>query len=60
METQADGAKTTVVRTTITLPDAMMEELRGLARYNGRPLSWEVRRAIQAHLEAESPMRRAA
>ncbi len=41
----------TIARLNISLPEALATAMRDLARANDRPLSREVRRAFEAHIE---------
>lgn len=52
MSTQ-DDQPDRIVRTTITLPERVDQEIRDLAERHDRPLSREIRRALEAHIEAE-------
>ncbi len=49
MPTETD----TIARLNISLPEALAAAMRDLARANDRPLSREVRRAFEAHIERE-------
>jgi hypothetical protein len=53
MDTQ-DEPTERIVRTTITLPESLSEGIRTLAEKHDRPLSWEIRRALEAHLAHEA------
>ena len=54
MTTQELRVTEDVVRTTISLPASVDRAIRDLAEKHDRPLSREIRRAIDAHLDAES------
>jgi predicted transcriptional regulator len=53
METQ-DQPTERIIRTTLTISETLDKGLRELAEKNGRPLSWEYRRAIEAHIAANA------
>lgn len=56
MSTQGDRTGTQInklVRTSILIPADIDSALRELADKGKRPLSWEIRQALEAHVEAE-------
>lgn len=53
MDTQEQPTER-IIRTTLTISETLDRGLRDLADKNGRPLSWEYRRAIEAHLAANA------
>ena len=53
MSTQSDSATGEMVRTTVMVPKALDQAIRDLAEAHDRPLSREVRRALEAHVERE-------
>jgi len=42
-----------LVRTSVLIPVETDTSLRLLAKRGERPLSWEIRKALEAHVEAE-------
>lgn len=57
MSTQGDPPSTRVsklTRTSILVPVETDQALRELAEKGERPLSWEIRRALEAHVERET------
>jgi predicted transcriptional regulator len=54
MSQQRGGAASKLVRTTVMVPEQMDAEMRRLAEEHGRPLAWELRRALQAHIDREN------
>lgn len=53
MSTQGERA-TKLVRTSVLVPETTDEALRKLAEKGQRPLSWEIRRALEDHVERQS------
>ena len=56
MATVKDDSGTTMsklVRTSVLIPADTDASLRLLAEKGKRPLSWEIRQALEAHVEAE-------
>ena len=52
MDTQDEQRDERVVRTSISIPESVDAAIRQLAHKHDRPLSREIRRAIEAHVEA--------
>ena len=50
MNTQTDSAPTRLVRTSILIPEATDTALRAMAEKGNRPLSREIRTALEAHV----------
>lgn len=48
-----NGSETKLVRTSILVPEATDKALRRLAKQGKRPLSWEIRHALERHVERE-------
>lgn len=47
------GKPEQLVRTSVLVPEATDEALRKLADEGQRPLSWEIRRALEDHVERQ-------
>ena len=54
MSEQATQPDEEIVRVTVTLTRTIDTAIRELAATNDRPLSREIRRALEAHIERES------
>lgn len=54
MSTQGEQAAGKLVRTSVLVPETTDEALRELAEKGQRPLSWEIRRALEDHVERQS------
>lgn len=53
MPTQDAHEAGRLVRTSVLVPEATDEALRKLAEKGQRPLSWEIRRALEDHVERQ-------
>jgi predicted transcriptional regulator len=53
MDTQADRANGKLVRTSVLIPEDIDARLRALAAQGDRPLSREIRRALEDHVARE-------
>jgi len=51
---QSSKATPALVRTSILVPADVDEALRNLADRGQRPLSWEIRRALEDHVERQA------
>lgn len=54
MATQPDRVETKLIRTSVLLPESTDRALRDLAEKADRPLSREIRRALEEYVERES------
>ena len=54
MSTQDAHAASKLVRTSVLVPEDTDEALRKLAEKGQRPLSWEIRRALEDHVERQA------
>ena len=53
MDTQDARASAKLVRTSVLIPPDVHEGLQQLAGAGERPLSWEIRRALEEHVERQ-------
>jgi predicted transcriptional regulator len=53
MSTQGERAAK-LIRTSVLVPETTDAALRALAEKGQRPLSWEIRRALEAHVERQA------
>jgi len=49
-----EGAEELIIRTTVMLPERIDKALRQLAAEGNRPLSRQVRQALEEHVERET------
>lgn len=54
MKTQSDRATSRLVRTSVLVPSEVDKALRAMCE-GKRPLSWEIREALENHIRKEAP-----